>query len=105
MGNSMSKILKYKDFFKTKKSLSSLIFICVVTICVLLMSTITSINILNIYSDIKKQSKEYLKNTASISKENFNSWFENKINILNLLERDIVHLQSYENVIEKDLKG
>lgn len=101
----MSKILKYKDFFKTKKSLSSLIFICVVTICVLLMSTITSINILNIYSDIKKQSKEYLKNTASISKENFNSWFENKINILNLLERDIVHLQSYENVIEKDLKG
>jgi len=101
----MRKILKCKDFFKSKKSLSSLIFICVVTICILLMTTITSINILNIYSDIKKQSKEYLKNTASISKENFNSWFDNKINILNLLERDIVHLQSYENVIEKDLKG
>lgn len=85
----MKKIERYKDIFSKKKSLSSLILIYVTTICILLMGTITIINISKVYNNTKKQAQEYLKNTALTSKENFNSWFDNKIGILKLVENNI----------------
>ena len=60
----MKKIERYKDIFSKKKSLSSLILIYVTTICILLMGTITIINISKVYNNTKKQAQEYLKNTA-----------------------------------------
>ncbi|MFR1904617.1 MAG: hypothetical protein ACLS28_02000 [Clostridium neonatale] len=57
----MKKIERYKDIFSKKKSLSSLILIYVTTICILLMGTITIINISKVYNNTKKQAQEYLK--------------------------------------------
>ncbi|VDG73101.1 Uncharacterised protein [Clostridium carnis] len=51
----MKKIERYKDIFSKKKSLSSLILIYVTTICILLMGTITIINISKVYNNTKKQ--------------------------------------------------
>ena len=94
----MNKLQKYKGFLTKDKAMRSLIFKYVATIIVLSLGIVTSINIIKININIQKQSKEYLRNTGSISKENFNSWFNKKSNILELLEKDIKLLNLHENL-------
>ena len=99
----MEKIKGNKKFFLLNNSLRSLILKYVTVIIILSTGIITSINIIKININTEKQSKDYLKNTAYMSKENFNSWFSEKINVLNLLEKDIKSLKVYENVMENDI--
>ena len=80
----MNKIKRYKKFLSMDNSLRALILKYVATIIILSTGIITSINIVKININIEKQSKDYLKNTASMSKETFNSWFDKKINILRM---------------------
>ena len=99
----MEKIKGNKKFFWLNNSLRFLILKYVTVIIILSTGIITSINIIKININTEKQSKDYLKNTAYMSKENFNSWFSEKINVLNLLEKDIKSLKVYENVMENDI--
>ena len=99
----MNKIKRYKKFLSMDNSLRALILKYVATIIILSTGIITSINIVKININIEKQSKDYLKNTASMSKETFNSWFDKKINILKLLEKDIELLNLHENLKQNNI--
>ena len=99
----MNKIKRYKKFLSMDNSLRALILKYVATIIILSTGIITSINIVKININIEKQSKDYLKNTASMSKETFNSWFDKKVNILKLLEKDIELLNLHENLKQNNI--
>ncbi|WP_294395327.1 methyl-accepting chemotaxis protein [uncultured Clostridium sp.] len=99
----MQKIKINNKFWVMNNSLRSLILRYVAVIIILSTGIITAINIFKINSSIKKESKSYLVNTASMSRDNFNSWFYEKINILDLLEKDIRLLKLYENPKENDI--
>ena len=99
----MNKIKRYKKFLSMDNSLRALILKYVATIIILSTGIITSINIVKININIEKQAKDYLKNTASMSKETFNSWFDKKINILKLLEKDIELLNLHENLKQNNI--
>ena len=99
----MNKFKKYEDFWKKGKTIRGLILIYVAAIIALSLGAVTGINIMKINSDIQQEAKEYLKNISSISKENFNSWFDKKINTLKLLEKDIKLLNLHQNLSENDI--
>ena len=99
----MDKLKKYKDFFKMDKSLRSLILKYIISIIAVILGVVTVINIFKINTTIKKQSEEYLENTASNSKGNFNAWFYYKTTILKVLEKEIHLFNLYENLNENNI--